>query len=80
MLFLMAFVSVTTLRIDGNAVARGTLFRPLVSYLMPWLRVVNGQELSLAEKRSGIAHFRHLLIVTKNTEIASGLPDDDVGG
>lgn len=77
LMFLTAFPSVTVLQIDGNPVMHGTLFRPLVSYLMPMLQVVNGQQISLAEKLSGIAHFKHVLMVLKNMEIETGLPEED---
>lgn len=77
LMFLTAFPSVTVLQIDGNPVMRGTLFRPLVSYLMPMLQVVNGQQITLAEKLAGIAHFKHLLVVAKNIEIETGLEEEE---
>ena len=76
LMFLSAFSSVTVLQIDGNPVMNGTLFRPLASYLMPMLQVVNGQQITLAEKLSGIAHFKHLLMYLKNIEIETGLPEE----
>lgn len=77
LMFLTAFPTVTVLQIDGNPVMRGTLFRPLVSYLMPMLQVVNGQQITLAEKLAGIAHFKHLFITTKNIEIETGLEEEE---
>jgi hypothetical protein len=74
--FLAAFESVEVLQIDGNPVAKMTLFRPLVAYMMASLRVVNGVALTTAEKVSGRAHFGPLLLHCKGMVVESGLPEE----
>jgi hypothetical protein len=75
-LFLAAFESVEVLQIDGNPIAKMTLFRPLIAYLMASLRVVNGMPITTAEKISGRAHFGPLLLHCKGIVVESGLPED----
>jgi hypothetical protein len=74
--FLTAFETVEVLQIDGNEVSKLTLFRPLVSYLMPSLQVVNGVAISTAEKLAGIQHFQGLLNACKNIIVVSGMEDE----
>lgn len=74
-LFLTAFDSVEVLRVEGNAISKMTLFRPLMSYLMPSLQVINGIAITMAEKLSGIDHFRNLLRITKGIVVETGVED-----
>jgi hypothetical protein len=74
-MFLTAFETVEVLQIEGNEVAKTTLFRPLVGYLMASLSVVNGVALTTAEKVSGREHFGPLLARCKNIIVDSGLPE-----
>ncbi|OHT13529.1 hypothetical protein TRFO_03259 [Tritrichomonas foetus] len=75
MLFLTAFETVEVLRVEGNPIMRFSLFRPLMSYLMPSLQVINGMAITTAEKMSGIDHFQNLLRVTRGIYIETGLED-----
>lgn len=74
-LFLVAFNTVEVLRVEGNAISRMSLFRPLMSYLMPSLQVINGIAITMAEKLSGIDHFQNLLRITKGIYIETGVED-----
>jgi hypothetical protein len=63
------------LQIEGNQVSKLTLFRPLVSYLMPSLQVVNGVAITTAEKLAGIQHFESLLASCKQLIVVSGMEE-----
>jgi Leucine-rich repeat (LRR) protein len=75
-MFLTSFEFVEVLQIDGNEVSKLALFRPLVSYLMPCLQVVNGEAITTAEKRAGIQHFQGLLNACKNIIVVSGMEEE----
>ncbi|KAK8900118.1 hypothetical protein M9Y10_002441 [Tritrichomonas musculus] len=74
-LFLTAFEMVEVIRVEGNAITRMSLFRPLLSYLMPSLQVINGIAITTAEKLSGIDHFQNLLRITKGIHVETGIED-----
>lgn len=72
-LFLRAYDTVEVLRVEGNPITRLTLFRPLMSYLMPSLQVINGIAITMAEKVSGVEHFQYLFSFSKGFEVETGL-------
>ncbi|KAH0791964.1 DUF5011 domain-containing protein [Histomonas meleagridis] len=67
--FLRFFKTVEIIRVEGNPIMRMTLFRPLLSYLMPSLLVVNGVAITEAERNSGISHFQFLLKYTLGFDV-----------
>lgn len=68
-LFLIHFKTVEVIRVEGNPISKMTLFRPLLSYLMSSLVVINGVMISPAERDAGISHFQFLLNKAKNINI-----------
>jgi hypothetical protein len=61
---------------EASVVAKMTLFRSLVAYLMASLCVVNGIALTTAEKVSGKAHFGPVLLQCKSIIVEDGLSQD----
>ena len=77
MLFLTAFEMVEVLNVEGNPITRMSLFRPLMSFLIPSLQVINGIAITTIEKMEGIKHFQSLFKITRGIELVTGLENMD---